>query len=618
MKTFRSAVADRLLLLRSLRDAGMPLMLGAGLIVIIQALLPPATAVAMAALVGRFTGQSTLHGFAAGAALPLAFFGAVLLAGHMLDTFVMPLLLLMKARIDGAHRARVAQCVLATPAIAPVEDSRVQDLIRLAAADPATWTERTPGDGALAQFILLTRYLSVLVSAAVLAAYALWIVPVLLVPSLLGRGMRRRQWLRLSRLWADGVTDGRRAEYWRELATTLAGAKEARVFGFTDVAVGRMEHHVEARFTPIWRLTLTLLRTQWISFLLVAVPLAVVYSATVLGVVGDGRSLALATAVLAAGWSVFSMIGGMQDAFDIEGVRPVLHAHRDLRAALAPHREHGSRALPADGASPPVVEFHGVSFRYPGGPRPVLQDLDLRIVPGELLAIVGLNGAGKTTLTKLLAGLYEPTAGRITVNGADLRELDPAAWRRHLSVVFQDFVKYELSVTDNVYLGRSGPPHDPAALARAADESGLTDLVERLPAAWDTYLARSREGGVDLSGGQWQQVALARALYATHAGASLLVLDEPTAHLDVRTEFEVFGRLAGRAGDNTVVLISHRLSTVRQADRIVVLDGGRVAESGSHDELMSLGGLYADMFALQAERFANGYDDRIDNEVVPR
>ena len=179
-------------------------------------------------------------------------------------------------------------------------------------------------------------------------------------------------------------------------------------------------------------------------------------------------------------------------------------------------------------------------------------------------------------------------------------------------MVFQDFVKYHLSAAQNVLLGRGGLAPDQEELELAAEEAGFGEVLARLPDGWDTPLARARTGGVDLSGGQWQQVVLTRALYALHKGAKLLVLDEPTAHLDVRTEFDVFQRLAERRGGASIVLISHRLSTVRYADRIVLLDGGRITEAGSHEELIARGGAYARMFAIQAERFRAGFEDHIE------
>jgi ATP-binding cassette subfamily B protein len=267
--------------------------------------------------------------------------------------------------------------------------------------------------------------------------------------------------------------------------------------------------------------------------------------------------------------------------------------------------------IPGTIGRPPLIRFEDVRFRYPGTESSVLDGLDLDVRPGELLGIVGFNGAGKSTLIKLLAGLYEPTSGRITVGGVDLADIGPAAWRVRLSVVFQDFVRYHLSAADNVALGNALATPDMAAVVGAARDAGFDDEVSRLPGRWDTPLARACRGGVDLSGGQWQQVVLARALYAMRTGAQVLVLDEPTAHLDVRTELDVFTRLAAHHGDASVILISHRLSTVRRADRIVLLSGGRITESGTHDDLIAAGGGYATMFAIQAQRFQRGFDDRL-------
>jgi ATP-binding cassette, subfamily B, bacterial len=220
---------------------------------------------------------------------------------------------------------------------------------------------------------------------------------------------------------------------------------------------------------------------------------------------------------------------------------------------------------------------------------------------GRSLAVVGANGAGKTTLVKLLCGLYEPTAGRIEVDGQDLAEIDPMAWQERLAAIFQDFSRYALTARENVTLGA---PLDDAALQRAATRAGALPVIDRLPNGWETVLSRQFTGGDDLSGGQWQRVALVRALYAVERGARVLVLDEPAANLDVRAEAELYDRFLDLTAGLTTIVISHRFSTVRRADRIVVLDGGRIAESGSHDELLALGGRYAHMFRLQADRFA--------------
>jgi ATP-binding cassette subfamily B protein len=256
-----------------------------------------------------------------------------------------------------------------------------------------------------------------------------------------------------------------------------------------------------------------------------------------------------------------------------------------------------------DGVPRASIRFERVSFTYPGGDRPVFDGLDLEIEAGRSLAIVGLNGAGKTTLVKLLARLYEPDGGRVSVDGADLRELPPDAWRRRLATIFQDFVHYELTAADNVGFGAPRLLGDRARLESVLDRAGARRFVEALPRGAETVLARRYDDGADLSGGQWQRLAIARALMAVEGGASVLVLDEPTANLDVRAEAVFYDRFLQLTEGLTTILISHRFSTVRRADRIVVLAGGRVLEDGSHDELVSRDGRYAEMFRLQASRF---------------
>jgi ATP-binding cassette subfamily B protein len=225
-----------------------------------------------------------------------------------------------------------------------------------------------------------------------------------------------------------------------------------------------------------------------------------------------------------------------------------------------------------------------------------------------------VNGAGKTTLMKLLAGLYAPDAGRILVDDVDLATVDVASWRRRLAVIFQDFVRYPMTARDNVAFGAPALAAGDAVAAaeRAAARAGALDLLDGLPSGWDTTLAKGFADGVDLSGGQWQKVALARALCAVEAGAGVLVLDEPTASLDVRAEAELFDRFIELTAGLTTVVVSHRFSTVRRADRIVVVEDGKVRQDGSHDELMQTAGPYRELFNLQAARFQHGDDPAVE------
>lgn len=244
--------------------------------------------------------------------------------------------------------------------------------------------------------------------------------------------------------------------------------------------------------------------------------------------------------------------------------------------------------------------FEDVGFRYPGSERWAVRHLTFRLRPGERLALVGENGAGKTTLAKLLARLYEPTEGRVLLDGRDLREYDVASLRQQVGVIFQDFVRYDFPFRENIAVGDVSRVADQPALETAAGRSLADSVLPRLPQKWEQMLGRRFESGVDLSGGEWQKVALARAYLRE---AQLLILDEPTAALDARAEYEVFQRFAELTVGRMAVLISHRFSTVRMADRILVLMAGERVEEGSHAELVAKGGLYAELFALQAEGY---------------
>ncbi|HEY7076270.1 MAG TPA: ABC transporter ATP-binding protein [Solirubrobacteraceae bacterium] len=275
---------------------------------------------------------------------------------------------------------------------------------------------------------------------------------------------------------------------------------------------------------------------------------------------------------------------------------------RDLNEFMARAPVSRPELEPARPAAGPLEELRAesVSFRYPGTDRDVLSDVSLTIRAGEVIALVGENGSGKTTLAKLLAQMFEPEHGRVAWNGADCRELDPATIRPQIGVIFQDYVRYQLLARENIGLGRPELVDDIERVLDAAHRAGAHEHLASLPDGYETTLGKEFFGGYDLSGGQWQRVALARLFFRD---APLLILDEPTASLDARSEHRVFERVQELAHGRSVLLISHRFSTVRSADRIYVLDGGRVIEAGSHDELVALGGRYAELFELQARAY---------------
>ncbi|NUT07291.1 MAG: ABC transporter ATP-binding protein [Hamadaea sp.] len=600
---------DRIEMLRKLRAVGPGLLTALAGLTVLAGLVPATAAVAFAALVSRL--DAVVSGDAAVAVTPLLVYLVVVLAGYALGVLREPLRYLAQTRIDGEHRARVARLTSTSVTVGALERPEVQALIWQTRADPESFIEGTPGPGVLVQLDLIGRLLAMVSAGVVLAAYAWWLVPVLVAAGLLAERLYSREAKRRRLVWRRSIAPGMHADVWANAIVSPGEGKEVRVFGLGDWAVGRIQHHLRAAFDPMWTHGRRTLAGQWRPALILTVPLLAAYAGVALAAVRGDATVAVAAAVFAASTAVYQALTE-NPHLTVNAVH-CLRAYEQLREELT---TQPTPEWPAEPAKRPVIRFENVGFQYAGAAHPVLDGLDLEIRPGELLGVVGLNGAGKSTLIKLLARLYEPTAGRITADGTDVADLPPQLWRRRLSIVFQDFVRYPLTVADNVALGSGSVPRNEEAMAAAARDAGLADVLDRLPLGWNTPLARSRTGGVDLSGGQWQQVVLARALYAVRTGAEVLVLDEPTAHLDVRTEFDVFERLAAHKGDATVVLISHRLSTVRQADRIVLLGDGRITESGHHDDLMTLGGAYAEMFALQAERFQRGFDDRLEEGDV--
>jgi ABC-type multidrug transport system fused ATPase/permease subunit len=602
---------DRVTLLRALRAVRPFVLVALALTLVAGACVPGGMAVALGWTVSRLEGSARTDVFGA-ALLPVLVLGLVVLAGHAADALAKPLEFAARAQIDGAHRREILRLTTGASTIAALEDAQVQALIRRTGAEP-DYGVSTPADGALIQLRWFAGLIGVGVACAVLAHYKWWLVPLLVIPAVIGLALRTKQYFAAVEALQSAMQEELHADVWRNAAASAGSGKDVRVFGFADWMVTRMQRHIRDGNMPFWSHVSRVSAQSWMQFLLVLAGLAPAYALVSRDAATGATTVSVQTAVLVAAWTVFLAIGTGSAVYQMVGAVDVLDGYQQLRERLspelAPARSTAPGPAPVVAGAPPLVRFEDVRFTYPGTERTVLDGLQLEIKSGELLAIVGLNGAGKSTLIKLLSGLYEPTGGRITADGVPIDAAGWENWRARLSVVFQDFNRYELPALDNIALGYAHAPADPARAEQAAARTDFEQVLERLPKGWQTPLSRNRSGGVDLSGGQWKQVVLTRALYAVQSGARLLVLDEPTAHLDVRTEFEVFHRLAEQRGDTSVVLISHRLSTVRLADRIVLLEGGVITENGSHDELMALGGAYAKLFLLQGERFQSQRDD---------
>jgi ATP-binding cassette, subfamily B, bacterial len=561
----------------------------------LRALLPPLFAVAMGVLVAAVVRRSSLGA-------PLAIAGSVFVLLQVLGPLHKALSANLGSRLAAWLYDRLTAACVRPPGMGHLEDPRLTGDLTVA-RDFDLGMTGPPMDINM-DFIAdgLVVFLSGLGCALLLFGYAWWVPPVLA-----GAWLATHWLLRESGVWRDRNTEEvreaqRHADYAYRLAVEPPAAKELRLFGLADWTLARFVERRTLLFERIHRATRLRERPLVWSLLLVTTANVAVFAALALdaraGRLEIGQLVAFAQ--LAVGVSGIAF-GGLSWALD--GAAAPVAAVRRLEPAMAaagalsPPRPNprSAKGLPAR-----EVRFRGVGFAYPGSGRPVLEGLDLVIPAGTSLAIVGQNGAGKTTLAKLLCRLYDPTAGAIEVDGVDLRDLGVDDWRSRVTAVFQDFTRFERSLRDNVAPG--GAPDD--AVLAALQDAGAQGL-----AALDTPLARGYPGGTELSGGQWQRVALARALCAVRQGAGLVLLDEPTAQLDVRGEAEIFERILAATRQVATILISHRFSTVRHADRIAVIEHGRVIELGSHDELMAARGRYRTMFELQAKRFTADMDE---------
>ncbi len=571
------------------------------LLLVVRALIPAGLSIATGLLVGRVESGGDLTA-------PLVVFGVIFVASQVAPPVHQVVGALLGYHLSNVLNDRLMSASLGPDGIGHLERGDLTNDLVTARDFDLGWTG--PPMFMNMDFIAqgLAMLLGGIASALVLFGFTWW-APLLL----LGAWGSTHWLLRESGVWRDRNTDEvklarRHTNYAYDLATEPAAAKEVRLFGLAPWLLERFTRH--RLHLHDLQYEATRLRERSLTGALVIVLAANAVLFVVLARRGYAGSLDLQSVVTYAGAAFGASaiaFGGLSWALDGASAPVVsIELLETEMAAAGALPGGGGTVAPPSGA--PEIRFRDVTFTYPTGNRPVLDRFDLTIPAGASLAIVGQNGAGKTTIAKLLCRLYDPDAGSIEIDGVDLRDLDLDAWRSRLAAVFQDFVRYELTLRDNV--APLGAPDD--VVEQALRQAGAHDL-----AVLDAPMAKGYAGGVDLSGGQWQRVALARAIAKVGSGANAVLLDEPTAMLDVRGESEIFRRVLEATREATTILVSHRFSTVRQADLICVVEHGRALELGSHDELVTLRGRYHTMYDLQASRFNDDLElDERGEEVV--
>jgi ATP-binding cassette subfamily B protein len=496
---------------------------------------------------------------------------------------------------------RLAEAVSTPAGIEHLEDQELLD--QLAAASGELSTDR-PADAPMALASSLSNRLTGVIGCLVLATFRWWLGLLLLAGWTLIRLPGRRLFAERARSIQRASPTLRHSWYYLNTVSEPKLAKEMRLFGLGDWVLGQYRTKWAAGMAPSW----AMLSRFNLRLAALGGAIALMYGAGfgALSLAAYRHEIGLTTLAVMVG---MVMVGGQTGAVGNEdiGLETMLVDLPDLDAivsSLSKTADLEGGGLPAGGLPARAIRLKSVSYRYPRTDRAVLDGLDLELPAGQSLGLVGLNGAGKTTLITLLAGLRTATGGRILVDGIDLADLDARSWQRQVAVVYQDFTRYPFTARENVGLCDLGAGIDGPALEAAAEQAGASSVVAGLDRGWESICSPGYQDGVDISGGQWQRIALARCLYAVARGARVLVLDEPTAQLDVRAEAAFYDRFLELTAGVTTVIISHRFASVRRADRIAVLQGGRITEIGGHDELLAAGGSYAQMFMLQASRFA--------------
>jgi len=482
------------------------------------------------------------------------------------------------------------------------EDSASYDLVRRAQQDAAMRPVSmvSTAFGLIQTAITFVSMVGLLVALNPLLALVALVSP---VPAFIADTRYGWRGYNLSR-WASPLR--RRMQYLTTLVSTDTYAKEVKLYDLGDFFIRRFKLLAQTYYDRQRGLVTARYIVGFLWSTITTLAGSVTYLYVAVQAVAGRLTLGDLTLYTQAASSVQSSIQGILSGFSsmyennlyLNNLQELLETETRIQAPANP--------VPLPSPLRGEVVFDHVSFNYPGSGAQALRDVSFRIEPGETIAVVGRNGAGKTTLIKLLCRLYDPTEGRILLDGVDIRELDPTDLRGAIGAMFQDYVTYQATAAENIGLGDLRDMEDRPAIETAAQKAGADDMIERLPDGYDTPLGKWFDGGANLSGGEWQKVALGRSFMRD---ARILVLDEPTSALDAQAEYELFERLRQLSVGRTAVYISHRFSTVRQADRILFLERGRLVEEGTHDELMALGGRYARLFTMQASAYTGEHVD---------
>ena len=531
---------------------------------------------------------------------PLITVGLLFVVMRSVDPIRGELGTLLWPRVDEWVARRVMLATTRPPGLKEIESPEVQD--RIAQARGIFWGF-TPGQAAAHLGDLWQFRMNSLASLAIVAWWYWWAALLLASVYVACWLVERNHYLDVTEVMWGRSEAMRRAFYIRTLGLSSRIAKETRIFDLARWLTDQYRARSLAVLNEVWHKREEGWVRATLMFATIALLELLVLRAIVLdamsGRIALGTAVAVAQAVLSAGL----LSRYEDDDSELTEAQRALDKVAELEASTAAAVDTVGRR-PADGMPRGSVRFEDVSFTYPGRATPVLHHFNLNIEVGRSLAIVGENGAGKTTIVKLLTRLLEPTDGKITVDGVDLCELDPTSWHGRVSALFQDYARFEMTAYDNVAFGALHAYDNATAVERAAEQAGVKRAIDRLPTGWQTTLSREFRAGAELSGGEWQRLALARGLFGVAAGAGILILDEPTASMDVRGEAEIYQQFIELTRGVTTIVISHRFSTVRRADRIVVVEHGRAIEDGSHAELLAKpGSRYAQMYQLQASRF---------------